>query len=208
MKDRTNRRFWQRVAKLYAPLCESDRDFYPKLSAFVQPYLNGDMEVLELACGSGQLSFPLSGCVRSWLATDFSENMIAEARKRGETDRLRFRVADATALPFPDAHYDCAVIANALHIMPEPEQALREISRVLKPGGLLYAPTFLWAEEQASEVRRRLMELAGFKAYREWNLAQFRAFIEAQGYTVLKQELLESVPAPVGMLLARKQAQA
>ena len=39
--------------------------------------------------------------------------------------------------------FDAAVISNALHIMPEPEKALAEIRRVLKPGGILIAPTFM-----------------------------------------------------------------
>lgn len=55
--------------------------------------------MLELACGSGQLSFMLAGRCRSLIATDFSENMIAEARKKdcGSVGGLSFDVKDATA---------------------------------------------------------------------------------------------------------------
>lgn len=204
MADKTNKQFWQRLARVYAPLAASDQQFYAELCARIQPYLRRDMDVLELACGSGQLSFPLSGGVRAWLATDFSENMIAQARRRGETGQLRFRVADATALPFPDARFDCVVIANALHIMPEPERAMREIRRVLKPGGLLCAPTFLWAEGRTNGVRRRLMSLAGFRLYREWNRERFQQFIEGYGFTVQEQDLIDGGFAPVGVLIAVK----
>ena len=48
------------------------------------------MNVLELACGTGQLSFPLSDCTNSWTATDFSENMIKQAKRRGTTENLVF----------------------------------------------------------------------------------------------------------------------
>ena len=90
------------------------------------------MNVLELACGTGQLSFPLSDCTNSWTATDFSENMIKQAKRRGTTEKLSFCVADATALSYENENFDCVVISNALHIMPEPEKAMQEIRRVLK----------------------------------------------------------------------------
>jgi ubiquinone/menaquinone biosynthesis C-methylase UbiE len=49
-------------------------------------------------------------------------------------------VADATALPYADDSFDAVLIANALHVMPEPEKALREIDRALRLGGILIAP--------------------------------------------------------------------
>lgn len=204
MADTTNKKFWQRIARLYAPLMESDPDFYREICARIRPHLKSDMEVLELACGPGPLSRPLSSNVREWLATDFSENMIAQAKKQGESERLHFSVADATALPYPDAHFDCVVIANALHIMPQPEQAMREISRVLKPGGLLCAPTFLWAEGKANKFRKRVMSLAGFKVYREWDSKSFSQFVRSYGFTVLEMDLVDGGLAPVGVLIAVK----
>ncbi len=70
----------------------------------IRPGLTREMNVLELACGSGQLSFRLAGRVRLWEATDFSENMIVEARKKPRSSRLHFSVQDASALPYaPDS---------------------------------------------------------------------------------------------------------
>ena len=66
----------------------------------MRPGLTGDMNVPEPACGSGQLSFRLAGAVRLWDATDFSENMIAEARKQPCSSRLHFSVQVAAALPY------------------------------------------------------------------------------------------------------------
>ena len=53
------------------------------------------------------------------------------------------------------------VISNALHIMPYPEKALKEIERVLKPEGILFAPTFIHGEGAGFRFRVRMMELAG-----------------------------------------------
>lgn len=104
------------------------------------------MNLLELACGSGQLSFSLSKYTKSWIRTDFSEQMICEAKKSGEYENLIFEIADATSLSFEDGKFDCVLIANALHIMPNPYKAMKEIYRVLKPNGISFAPTFLFKE--------------------------------------------------------------
>ena len=138
MKDKANKGYWQRLAKIYAPLMESDKKFYNAICGYIRDYLKSDMNVLELACGTGQLSFPLSDCTNSWTATDFSENMIKQAKRRGTTEKLSFCVADATALSYENENFDCVVISNALHIMPEPEKAMQEIRRVLKKDGILY----------------------------------------------------------------------
>ncbi len=204
MKDLTNKKYWQRLAKVYAPLMESDKKFYNGICGYIKEYLKPDMHVLELACGSGQLSLPLSEYVSSWTATDFSENMIEQAKKRHVNEKLCFQVADATSLSYENQTYDCVVISNALHIMPEPEKALQEISRVLKNGGILYAPTFLWSERKASNLRKRLMSLTGFKAYKEWDKDEFCKFISGYGFTVVEMNLIDGGLAPVGTLIATK----
>ena len=66
MKDKANKGYWQRLAKIYAPLMESDKKFYNAICGYIRDYLKSDMNVLELACGTGQLSFPLSDCTNSW----------------------------------------------------------------------------------------------------------------------------------------------
>ena len=69
--------------------------------------------------------------------------MIREAQKGKCVDNLIFEVADATDLPYENHSFDVVLIANALHVMPEPEKALKEIERVLKEDGLLIAPNFV-----------------------------------------------------------------
>ena len=66
-----------------------------------------------------------------------------------------------------DEIFDVVVIANALHIMPQPEKALNEIHRVLKKDGILFAPTFVY-ERGYPKLPIWLMEKAGFKTYHKW----------------------------------------
>ena len=156
-KQTDNKQFWQRWASCYGPLMQSSEPLYAAIAQQMQPHLTPEMNVLELACGSGQLSFRLSRLVRDWEATDFSPKMIAQAKLKPRGTGLHFSVQDATSLPYADETFDAVLIANALHIMPRPEKALAEIYRVLKPGGQLFAPTFVHGEVPRAQLRMLAM---------------------------------------------------
>ena len=59
-KQTDNKQFWQRWANCYGPLMQSSEPLYAAIAQQMQPHLTPEMNVLELACGSGQLSFRLS----------------------------------------------------------------------------------------------------------------------------------------------------
>ncbi len=199
-----NKAFWQRCAKLYGPVMErSGMKLYRDICRRIQPCLSRDMNVLELACGTGQLSYPLSSRTRHWEATDFSPAMIAEAKKKNGSSRLHFSVQDATALPYAPESFDAVVIANALHIMPYPDKTLAEIRRVLKPEGLLFAPTFVHGEGTGFRIRVRLMELVGFRTYHKWGTAQFAEYLSAHGFAVFDQTVLGGSLAPLCCAMAK-----
>ncbi len=163
-KQTDNKQFWQRWASCYGPLMQSSEPLYAAIAQQMQPHLTPEMNVLELACGSGQLSFRLSRLVRDWEATDFSPKMIAQAKLKPRGAGLHFSVQDATSLPYADETFDAVLIANALHIMPRPEKALAEIYRVLKPGGQLFAPTFVHGKVPRTRLRMLAMRCAGCKS--------------------------------------------
>ena len=83
-----------------------------------------DMEVLEIATGPGLLAKPVAPAAKRMIATDYSDGMIAEAKKGECPANLTFEVADAMNLPYADGSFDAVLIANALHIVPDPEKAL------------------------------------------------------------------------------------
>ena len=91
-----NKQFWERFSRHYAGFMRRSQTTYQQICKAMRPFLKRDMDVLELACGTGQLSVPLSPCVRSWEATDFSSEMIRQAKKQICSSRLHFSVQDAT----------------------------------------------------------------------------------------------------------------
>lgn len=161
MKD--NKGFWDSWAERYDKFMSGDKNTYAQIVDRIKHKLNRNMYVLELACGTGILSVQLAGSVKMLEATDFSEEMIKQARQKNHSTRLHFSVQDATALPYAPQTFDAVIISNALHIMPLPEKALAEIRRVLKPDGLLIAPTFTAAGSLLGRMKIRIMELSGFQ---------------------------------------------
>ncbi len=200
-----NKGFWQRYARWYGPLMNvTGKGFYRNLCEDITENFSGTEKVLELACGSGQLSFMLAEKSGSLVATDFSENMVAAARKKddGGIPGLSFDVKDATATGYPSGSFDVVVIANALHIMPDPDAALAEIRRVLKPGGRLFAPTFVLDEGQGFKPFVKLISLFGFKAFQKWTLSELIAFIESRGFRVTAHRLVSSGVSPLAEIEA------
>ena len=72
-----------------------------------------------------------------------------KARKQGLSN-ICFAVRDLTALPEGNGSFDVVIAANVLHLLPEPETAVRELWRVTAPGGRLILPTYLQGKAEAA----------------------------------------------------------
>lgn len=193
MKERTNRSFWNRVSWLYDGFIKKDQNAYGEMIRLIRARVTQNMDVLELATGTGLISLAIADRVRRVEATDFSPNMIAEASKKNTPTNVHFSVQDACNLPYADQSFDCVIISNALHIMPEPERALQNIRRVLKNDGVLIAPTFTHAENgRSGRLKAALMELFGFHAYHKWTEQAYCAFLEQNGFSVRREQVLKS----------------
>ena len=197
-----NKRFWDRCAGFYTAIQQrSNRRLYRELCLMCLSRLQPDMEVLELACGSGQFTYSLCNRVKSWEATDFSEAMIREAEKN--PCAAHFSCQDATRLPYENRSFDLVLMGNALHIMPEPEKALSEIRRVLKDGCLFLAPTFVY-EGKVNYLRMWLTTLVGFRTFHHWKEEDLIQFVEKGGFRCISSELVAGDPLPVAFSVFRK----
>jgi SAM-dependent methyltransferase len=99
--------------------------------------------VLDVGCGPGYVwAANLDRVPAGWTAVlaDFSPGMVTTARDR-LGHRFRYEVADAEALPHPTGAFDAAMANHMLYHVPGRARAVRELARVLRPGGALYAVT-------------------------------------------------------------------
>lgn len=95
-------------------------------------------QVLDLCCGTGDMAFALkrrAGAATKILGADFSHAMLERASLKGRGMRLCWIEADALALPFPDACFDLLTSAFGFRNLADYDAGLREIVRVLAPGG-------------------------------------------------------------------------
>jgi demethylmenaquinone methyltransferase/2-methoxy-6-polyprenyl-1,4-benzoquinol methylase len=92
--------------------------------------------ILDVAAGSGDLSLALQKAfpLAEVIATDFCAPMLDRAGEKGVQNRV---LADAMDLPFPDDSFDLVTVAFGLRNMESWERALREMRRVIRPGGHL-----------------------------------------------------------------------
>ncbi|HKG23598.1 MAG TPA: ubiquinone/menaquinone biosynthesis methyltransferase [Blastocatellia bacterium] len=100
--------------------------------------LKGGESALDLACGTGDITFSLAERATRAVGLDITQGMLDIAeRKRRELniENASFHRADIMHIPFPDGTFDCVTGGYALRNVPDVAGALAEIKRVLKPGG-------------------------------------------------------------------------
>ena len=116
-KEQTNKNFWDRFSKIYHLFMKRNAVAYENICQCLDKYIDEQKTVLELACGTGQITFSMADKAKAWAATDYSENMVNEAKRRGATvggcRNLSFQVQDATKLTYESESFDVVVIANA-----------------------------------------------------------------------------------------------
>ncbi|XP_021900730.1 uncharacterized methyltransferase At1g78140, chloroplastic isoform X2 [Carica papaya] len=117
---------------------------------YLKPVLGGN--IVDASCGSGLFSrlFAKSGLFSLVIALDYSENMLRECynfiqqEENFPKENLILVRADISRLPFISSSIDAVHAGAALHCWPSPSLAVAEISRVLRPGGVFVATTFIF----------------------------------------------------------------
>lgn len=111
-------------------------------AAFFLAHLKPAMRVLDCGCGTGSITLGLAAAVAPGevIGIDREEAQLARARaaaRASSVPNVDFRQAEIYALPFPDASFDAVIAHAVLQHLSRPEDALKEIHRVLKPGGFV-----------------------------------------------------------------------
>jgi ubiquinone/menaquinone biosynthesis C-methylase UbiE len=93
--------------------------------------------VLDVGAGTGFLTEGAAKIARKVIALDFSEAMMSEARVKLGQSNVEFKIGNVEQIPLPNASVDAMIGNMVLHHCPSPETAVREMARVLVPGGRL-----------------------------------------------------------------------
>jgi ubiquinone/menaquinone biosynthesis C-methylase UbiE len=137
-----------------------------------------DDHILEVGCGPGALIQALAARATEGLVVgvDLSPTMLQQAERRNaraiHEGRVRLQVGSATALPFEDASFDKALSANSVPFWPDQEAGVKEMWRVLKPGGaiaIILQPIWARTESEVKQIGAGLLALlatVGFQQVR------------------------------------------
>ncbi|MBA3710552.1 MAG: ubiquinone/menaquinone biosynthesis methyltransferase [Planctomycetes bacterium] len=119
-----------------------DRSWKRGLIDAVVSRIPADARIVDLACGTGDIAFSLGSRLPGAIivGVDAAPEMVVQAQRslaRRPSDRISFQVGDMMSLPFADGSQDAVTIGYGLRNVPDFHGALREIVRVLKPGGVV-----------------------------------------------------------------------
>lgn len=118
------------IAKRSAPNAE-------KFVAYLE--LKPEMDVLDVACGTGNLAIPAARTGARVTGIDIAPNLLEQARVRAADENLaaQFHEGDAEAMPYGDESFDVVMSMFGAMFAPRPDVVASELARVLKPGGTL-----------------------------------------------------------------------
>lgn len=180
---------WDRFAPVYSLAMRSQKNIYDYMYSNISKVVTGK-DVLELATGPGLIAKHVAVSAKSIVATDFSPEMIEQAKKGGTPVNVTFEIADASDLRYKDKSFDVVIIANALHILPNPEKVLGEIDRVLKVGGILVAPNFIERKEHKPNLWQKILAAVGIKFEHQWTAEQYTNFLQTNGWKITASKVI------------------
>ena len=153
---------------------------------------------LDVGCGVGKLGKALTAMGRATgglIGTDFHGTLLEEVGD-GYAGLVQ---ADVHHLPFKDGAFAAAITTNALHHFPDPIVAMREIARILQPGGVLvtYDPRYITPLERLKKMLRK-NDVAFTKDHKAFRVDEYRDLLGSSGLQVTDVRTVD----PLGPLLA------
>jgi ubiquinone/menaquinone biosynthesis C-methylase UbiE len=179
------------------------RFFLPLYDQFLKalPQVKG-MRVLDLGCGTGALALRLAELGASVTGVDASQGMLEVARSRAEKrEDLEFILSGAESLPLEDGYVDLAISSIAFHHFEDAGAALREVLRVLKPGGGFHVCD-MCGEGLLGRASLRYGRIVGTD-YRYLSRKELSGLMEEAGFSVQEPSLLRRIP-PVMLVVGLK----
>lgn len=195
--------FWDKVSPLY-DLFEKiyNGKVYSGTGAKVAEFIEPTDTVLECACGTGAISIYIAPKCRRLIATDFAAGMLRQAAKKCRRfENVVFRKADITHLKCKDGRFDKVVAGNVIHLLPNPEQALHELERVVRPGGQIIIPTYINMSKGTGTAAVKFITLLGADFKRQFDLESYKQFFADMGYENVAYHVVEGrMPCAIAVI--------
>lgn len=195
--------FWDKVSPLY-DVFETvyNGKVFNGTGKIVAAMIEPTDVVLECACGTGAISKFIAPVCKKLLATDYSAGMLKQAaRKCRKYPNVLIRKADITDIKCRDDRFDKVVAGNVIHLLPEPEKALQELERVVKPGGLIIIPTYINMSKGTGRVAVKFLEKLGADFKKQFDLESYEQFFKNMGYEEVEYTVVEGrMPCAIAVI--------
>ena len=196
--------YWDKIASLY-DLFETvyNKKVYINTGKAVAEEIEAADRVLECACGTGAISVDIAPVCRALTATDMADGMLRQtSRKVRRFPNVRVRRADMTALRFRDNSFDKVVAGNVIHLLDDPQAAVRELVRVCRPGGKVIIPTYInMIKNGSTGLVVKMINAMGANFKRQFDLDSYKQFFADAGYTDVKFSVVDGkMPCAVAVI--------
>ena len=170
---------------------------------YVADIVPRDAAVLEVAAGTADISIALSEKAKTILCTDLSEKMLNVAKRKAKTQtNIRFDIRGIYDLKEPNDAYDVVVASQVLHLLDEPEVAVRELKRVTRD--YIIAPLALIKDLRGfQKLKVGLWKIFGFNPIVNLDLEGCKAFLREIGLDNCEIELIDG-DMPMAVAVWRK----
>lgn len=189
--------FWDRVANLYDIAEKLNGKVYREMCELTAKLTPRGAKVLECAGGTGELSLTVSAKAASVLCTDNSEKMLNTARKKAEKrgiHNIGFERRNLFNLDDVDETYDIVIAGNVLHLLDNPENAVRELYRVTKRGGRILLPTFMTRNHsKLSDVLLTAYKALGYEASTEYTPRSYVFMLKGCNCGTVKAKIIKGL---------------
>lgn len=186
--------FWDRFAGVY-DLAESiNGTVYKQMLDITTRLTPEGAKVLDCAAGTGELTFAAAKKAESVLCTDISKNMLRTAQRKARAfgaDNVTFAERNIFDLQDPDNTYDVVIAGNVLHLLSNPQGAVKELYRVLKPGGKLLLPTF--TTKGRGKMLIGIYKKLGFDPEAEYSPSEYKKMLEECDLGRVRTKLLNGL---------------
>ena len=176
--------FWDKVSGVY-DLFENiyNKSVYQSTGESVAKYIKNTDRVLECACGTGAISVFIAPVCKELIVSDYSVGMLKQAKKKLKNyDNIDYRRVDITDIEAEDNSFDVVVAGNVIHLLPDPQRAMNELTRVCKDGGRLVIPTYINGDEGTNKLAVKFLEKLGASFKCQFDAESYEKFFEDMGY--------------------------
>lgn len=197
--------FWDKIAGIYDFAESLNPKSYRAMLEGIKAVVPEGANVLDCAAGTGELSIAAAEKAGHVFCTDMSLPMLERARKKSAKKGIKnisFGERDIFSLPDDDNTYDISIAGNVLHLLEEPEKAVRELCRVTKRGGRLIVPTFM---AKNSSPLIKIYTLLGYRAFASYTIESYEKMLKNCGCGRVKVTKINGLlPVAFGVIKVQK----